>query len=98
MITMSVNLIGASAVNFTTDEGSKFDYIKLNVLLENKSGFGSVSQSFKYEVSHTELEKQFGFVEAGKTYPCILEGEFKSNGKSAEFVANKVTFQNQQTK
>lgn len=98
MITMQVNLIGASSVNFTSDDGSKFDYIKLIVLLDNKTGFGSVSQSFKYEVASTELEKEFGFIEPGKIYPCELHGDFKSNGKTAEFVANKVVFKGQQTK
>ncbi|OOS02658.1 hypothetical protein SAMN02745664_12519 [Moraxella cuniculi DSM 21768] len=98
MITMNVNLIGASSVNFTTDEGAKYDYIKLIVLLENKTGYGSTSQVFKYEVSSLELDKEFSFIEPNKVYPCELHGEFKSNGKTAEFVASKVIFKSQQAK
>lgn len=98
MISMFVNLIGASSVNFTSDDGTKFDYIKLNVLLENKSGYGSVSQVFKYDVPASNIEKEFGFLESGKIYPVDLHGEFKSNGKTADFVASKVVFKNNQAK
>ena len=98
MITMSVNLIGASSVNFTADDGTKFDYIKLIVLLDNKNGYGSISQVFKYDVPASNVEKEFGFLESGKFYPVDLQGEFKSNGKNAEFVASKVVFKNNQAK
>ncbi|MFC0819887.1 hypothetical protein [Moraxella marmotae] len=96
MMMMTVNLIGASAVNFTSDDGSRFDYIKLITLLGNKNGVGSVSQVFKYEAPSTQLQQEFGFVEPDKIYPCEFYGEFKSNGKTADFVVTKVVFKNQQ--
>lgn len=92
MMIMQTVLIGASSVDFTSDDGTRFDYIKLIVLLENKSGIGSVSQSIKYEKPASELYNEFGFLQVGKVYNVELHGEFKSNGKAADFVASKVVF------
>lgn len=96
MITMSLKIIGASAVDFTADDGTNFDYIKLFALVDNKSGIGSVSQVFKYQKSSKNID-ELAFMQAGQIYDADCMGVFESNGKTADFIIKEVKFKNNAT-
>ncbi|STZ31537.1 hypothetical protein [Moraxella ovis] len=49
LVSMDLNVIGASALNFTADDGTVYNHIKIIALADNKGGYGSVGQSFKYD-------------------------------------------------
>lgn len=91
-MTMNLKIIGASAVNFTSEDGKNYNYIKLIALVSAKNGFGSISQVFKYDKPSTELDKEFSFMEEGKIYNAECQGVFESNGTSAAFVVKNVAF------
>lgn len=40
MIEMTLNLIGASALDFTADDGTRYNHIKLIAMVENKGVWG----------------------------------------------------------
>lgn len=94
MITMSLKVIGASAVDFTADDGTNYNYIKIVALMDNKGGYGSNSQTLKYDKHSSELAKECGFMKAGEVYDADCTGVFESNGKTATFTIKEIKFKN----
>lgn len=94
MMTMSLKIIGASGVDFTADDGTNYNYIKLSALVDNKGGFGSISQVFKYDKPSSELEKEFSFMDQNQVYDADCKGLFESNGKTATFIIKELKFRN----
>lgn len=92
MIEMTLNLIGASALDFTADDGTRYNHIKLIAMVENKRGLGSISQTFKYNKPSDSLDVEFGFMQSGKVYPASCKGLFQSDGKQVSFVIEQVDF------
>lgn len=97
IISMELNVIGASALNFTADDGTVYNHIKIIALAENKGGYGSVGQSFKYDKPSSQID-EFGFIQSGQVYPAKCKGLFESNGKTANFVIKEIEFINKDIK
>ncbi len=91
LVSMDVNVIGASALNFTADDGTVYNHIKIIALADNKGGYGSVGQSFKYDKPSSHID-EFGFIQPGQVYQAKCKGLFESNGKTASFVIKEIDF------
>lgn len=97
MITMSLKIIGASGVDFTADDGTNYNYIKIVALMDNKGGYGSNSQTLKYDKPSSEIEKECGFMKPNEVYDADCVGVFESNGKTATFTIKEIKFKNNVT-
>lgn len=97
LVSMDVNVIGASALNFTADDGTVYDHIKIIALADNKGGYGSVGQSFKYDKPSNQID-EFGFIQPGQVYQASCKGLFESNGKTASFVIKEIEFNKKEVK
>ncbi|OOR86793.1 hypothetical protein B0181_11455 [Moraxella caviae] len=87
---MNLSIIGATAVDFTSDDGVSYDYIKIIALVDNKRGVGSICQAFKYDKPSQHLKDEFAFIKANQVYQTQCQGVFESNGKTANFVIKQV--------
>ncbi|STZ31529.1 hypothetical protein [Moraxella ovis] len=82
---------------FTADDGTVYNHIKIIALADNKGGYGSVGQSFKYDKPSNYID-EFGFIQPGQVYQAKCKGLFESNGKTASFVIKEIEFINKDGK